>query len=531
MALSPQNLPNDLAALKRIAAYHIAESNWLREQLALLMQQKYGRSSERFIGGNSGQLSLFEVNEEEEETQEEQDEEGDDEKTSRRTVRKRGRRRLPDYLPRKQIVIDVSDEEKICHCGLHKAQIGEEVMEQLDYQPAVLQVLQFIRPKFACRTCDGTEAPESPVVSIAPAVAQIIPRSIAGPSLLAHVFTSKFADSLPFYRQEGQLARLGVEIGRSTMCHWAQKATEACKPVLDLLYREVRSGPHIHADETPILVTTAAGKGPNQTSYMWVFLGGQPGKPAVAFIFDPSRGAVVVQDFLDDYQGGVQADAHNAYTYLEKMDGVVLFGCLAHARRKFTDVLKAIKDVRAVDTPGSPTKTLTEDIVERFRAIFAVDAAARERNLSPEETVELRQQKALPRLNDLKVLLDKRVGEVPPKSLLGKAIKYTISEWPRLIRYVDHGYARADNNLAENAIRPFVVGRKNWLFAGTPDGAKATAAMYSLVETAKANDLDPYLYLRYLFERVPLATCENDYRLLLPQYVDRTLPRSALYDP
>ena len=309
------------------------------------------------------------------------------------------------------------------------------------------------------------------------------------------------------------------------MCYWAQKATEACKPLLDLLYREVRSGPHIHADETPLLVTDVAGSGPNESSYIWVFRGGQSDKPAIAFIYDPSRGQAVVQEFLGDYRGGVQTDGHNAYDYLETKEGVVLFGCLAHARRKFTDVLKAIKNVRPVDSPGSPTKTLTEDVVERFRAIFAVDSTAREQALSPEETVVLRREKALPLLNDLKDLLDKRVGEVPPMSLLGRAIKYSRGQWPRLIRYVDHGNARPDNNLAENAIRPFVVGRKNWLFAGTEEGAKATAAMYSLVETAKANSLDPYKYLRYLFERIPLASGEDDYRLLLPQYVDRTLPR------
>jgi transposase len=507
--------------------YYAAEGDWLREQVALLAARLYGRSSERVVGEPSGQMNLFEVDEDEKGGADDENggEAGDspDHGDATRPARRRGRRRFPPHLPREQIICDIPDEDKVCACGALKHRIGQEILEQLDYVPAIARILQYIRPKYACRGCEGVEDADRPTVAIAPPVPQIIPRSIASPSLLAQAIVSKFADSLPFYRQEALFERLGIHIGRGTMCQWAQKVSQACKPLLELIYEEVRSGPHIHADETPLHVVEKPGKGPNQESYMWVFRGGQTDRPAIAFIYSPSRGEDVVQDFLLDYCGGVQTDGHQAYDYLDHRRGVVHFGCLAHVRRDFVDILKVVKNARAIRSGDSPPKSLAEEAVEQLRLVFAVDASAREKGLSPEKTVEVRRAHALPLLNDFKKWLDKHTREVPPKSLIGKAINYARNQWPRLIRYVDHGHARPDNNLAENAIRPFVIGRKNWLFSMTPEGATATAALYSLVETAKANGLDPFKYLRWIFERIPSARNPDDYRALLPQNIDRSL--------
>lgn len=487
------------------------ENEFLREQLRLLTAQLYGRKSERLLAGKNPQLILFD-----EPAAESEPEEKIIDIPAHRRV-KTGRKPLPENLPRVEIVHDVPEEEKHCGCGAEKSRIGEEVTEQLDIVPARIQVLRHIRPKYACRRCEGVED-NGPTVVIAPPPAQIIPKSIASAGLLAHILVGKFADALPFYRQERIFKRLGVEINRTSMSNWAVQAGLACQPLLELLGSEIRSGPSINIDETTVQVLDEPGRSPTTKSYMWIFRGGDPERPALEFRYHPGREGKVAADYLAGYQGYVQTDGYSGYDFLDQCGGIVHLGCWAHVRRKFIEVMKAAGSHRSKKKSG-----VAEQAVERIKELYAVEHEAKEAKLDPDAVVRLRQEKSAPVIATMHQWLLERFQEVPPQSLLGKAIAYALGQWPRLSHYLKDGRLRPDNNLAENAIRPFVIGRKNWLFSGNADGARASAGIYSLIETARANKLEPYWYLRHLFERLPLAKAEEDFKALLPQYIDRSL--------
>lgn len=492
------------------------ENELLREQVRLLRAQIYARKSEKLpLVTGVDQPTLFDeaeqtVSAEEEEVTKEIEVAGYKRKP-------RGRKPLPVDLPRIKIVHDVSEAEKVCGCGCQKSCIGREVSEQLDIIPAKVQVLQHIRLKYACRHCEGVED-EGGAVSIAPVPIQLIPKSMASPGLLAHILTAKFVDALPFYRQEKQFSRLGVEIPRATMCGWAMKAAESCQPLLDLLIKEIRSGPLINIDETTVQVLKEPGRPATTKSYMWVFRGGTKDKTSLIYQYHPTRAGEVAVTFLRGFTGYVQTDGYAGYDFIDGHPDMIHVGCWAHVRRKFMDVIKAApKPKNKTQESGSADVAL-----HYIRKLYAIEKQIRKEELSPEDLGRERQLRAKPVLDDLREWLDYKSGQTPPKGLLGKAVSYALRQWPRLIRYLEDGCITPDNNLAENAIRPFVVGRKNWLFSGNPRGAKASATLYSLIETAKANGLEPYSYLRFLFEKLPLVNSTSEYKTLLPQYVDRS---------
>jgi transposase len=406
------------------------------------------------------------------------------------------------------VIHDLDESEKDCPCGCRRKCIGEEVSEKLDYKPAEFKVERHIRLKYACPECEGVED-DSPTVKIAPVPVQLLPKAIATAGLVAHIVCSKFEDALPLYRQEKIFARLGVDIPRATMCNWLINVATFLSPLMELLIREIRSGPLVNADETPVQVLKEPNR-PNTTkSYMWVLRGGDPEQPSVVFQYHPSRGGDVPLAFLDGFQGYLQCDEYNGYNALERQDGVIRMGCWAHARRKFHKVIKA--------RSSSKKQGSAEEALGYIRQLYKIEKQARAQDLGAEAIVDIRQKESKPVLDEFKTWLDKKAVLTPPKGLLGKAIGYALRNWTRLTRYLEDGRLRPDNNLAENAIRPFVIGRKNWLFAGNPKGAEASATYYSLIETAKANGLKPYEYLRYLFDKVPLAKTEDEYRMLLPQ--------------
>jgi len=510
-------LPDDIADLKQIIATwedrYVKDTGFLREQIRLLRSQIFGRKSEKVMGFVADQVPLFD------EVAPAQPEEQDEaEITIPSHARKKpGRRPLPENLPRVEVIHDLAEDEKTCGCGCLKSRIGEEVSEQLDIIPARIQVLRHIRYKYACRQCEGIED-DGPTVAIAPVPVQLIPKSIASAGLVAHVLTAKFVDALPFYRQEGQFKRLGLEVSRATMCSWAIKAATSCQPLLELLRRENRSGPLINVDETTVQVLAEPGRAPTTKSYMWIFRGGDPSRPVIEFQYHQSRCADVAAAYLRGYKGFVQTDGYVGYDFLDHSPNVVHVGCWAHVRRKFVEVIKAAGKIRSQNKTG-----IAEEAVARIGRIYAIERAMRESKLETDMVYQERQEKVRPLLDDFHEWLKGQAPHTPPKSLLGKAISYALHQWKRLVRYLEDGRLRPDNNLAENAIRPFVVGRKNWLFSGNPEGAKASATLYSLIETAKANGLEPYWYLRYLFERLPLASTEEGYRALLPQYIDKAL--------
>ncbi len=501
MKNSQLKLPDSKAELTKIVLSNFKEIERLNEENRLLRQALFAPKSEKLPIGESPQWPLFDMPENPPEEDSEEDEEV---VVPEHTRKKRGRKPLPENLPRVEMVHDIPEDDKTCACGCELSKIGEDVSEKLDIIPAKMRVIRHIRPKYACKSCEGVED-NGNTVKIAPPPAQLIPKGLATAGLLAYILTAKFCDALPFYRQEKQFIRLGIDIPRQSMSNWAMKVAEACQPVLDLLPEEIRDGPLVNADETPVQVLAEPGRSATQKSYMWVFRGGLLGKPIVIFQYHPTRSGDVAKLFFDKYQGVVQTDGCKSYDFLDNWIGILHVGCWAHARRKFMDVKKG---------SGGKKTGSADKAIAMIRSLYVLEKKARQENLTSDEIYEMRQGQAKPILNKFKAWLDKRKDQVPPKTLLGKAVNYCLNQWHRLDNYIENGHAGIDNNVVENAIRPFVLGRKNWLFSGTPEGARASALLYSLIETAKANQLEPYAYLRYLFEKLPVTPTENLSNLL-----------------
>jgi len=277
-------------------------------------------------------------------------------------------------------------------------------------------------------------------------------------------------------------------------------------------------------DESPLQVLKEPGRANTTKSYMWVFCGGAPDHPTVLYQYHPTRSGEAALKFLDQYSGFIQSDDFGGYDYLGKKQPIVHLGCWAHVRRKFFDVVKARKKQRGKrDNP----KTLADQALDYIGRLYLIEKQIRQGQLATDQIYQRRQEQSKPILDQFKKWLDAAEPLTPPQGLLGKAIGYALKNWDKLMVYITDGRLKMDNNVAENAIRPFVVGRKNWLFAGNPSGAHASAAFFSLIETAKANDLEPFAYLRCLFEQLPLVKDQEGYRALLPQNIDPNLLNSS----
>ena len=504
MNLDLAKLPDDTSELKEIIGSFQEKVNTLEERIRLLQNELFGRKTEKRKTPETDQLQLCLFDEPEIL----KPEKADTITVPAHTRKKRGRKPLPKDLPRVDVIHDIDESEKVCACGCRLSRIGQEESEKLDIIPAKMQVIRHIRYKYACKNCEGVED-NGPTVKTASLPIQFIPKGIATPGLVAHILVSKYEDALPFYRQEKIFDRLGVEIPRSSMCGWAIKAAEQCQPVLELLHQQLLSGPLVNIDETPVQVLKEPGRSNTSKSYMWVFKGGPPDKPVLIYQYHPTRSGRVPNEFLKNYQGYIQTDGYNGYDALGRRSGINHVGCWAHARRKFMEVVKA--------GSGKGKKGHAETAIDYIRKLYAIEKKGREKTLTQEQLVELRKEKSKPILKEFENWLNALSGQTPPRGLLGKAVKYTLKNWPLLVRYLEQGYITPDNNAAENAIRPFVVGRKNWLFSGHPNGASASSGIYSLIETAKANGLKPYDYMRYLFDNIPFAKTESDYEKLVPQ--------------
>jgi transposase len=496
---TPDELKQVIADLQKA---HDKETAILLEQIRLLRAQLFGAKSEKVKQGDAQPLPLFDMPEPAEI-------EGEEEEVHvpAHERKKRGRKPLPEELPRVEKIHDIDEADKVCGCGCQLSRIGEEVSEQLDVIPARVQVIRHIRPKYACKSCEGVEN-DGPTVIIAPVAPQVIPKSIASSGLLACILTAKFVDHTPFYRQEKQFLRLGVEISRTSMCNWAMQVAKACQPLLNLFTDEILAGSYVNIDETTLQVLNEPGRDPTSTSYMWIFRRGDPERTVLIFQYHPSRSGDVARKFLDDFKGYVQTDGYKGYDFLDHNENVRHIGCLAHSRRKFMDVIKA---------QGKKRKAGSADVALSYiKKLYKLEREAKEQSYSTEQIYQMRQEKARPIMDNFLKWLQKKSGTTPPKGLLGKAISYTLKQWDRLIGYLEDGRLAPDNNMAENSVRPFVIGRKNFLFSGTAEGAEASALLYSLIETAKVNGLEPYAYLRYVFEQIPMASTLEDYEMLLP---------------
>ena len=507
MAIDLAELPNDTQKLKLLVTKLDKENERLEsnvevlsDELELLRHKIFGRSSEKLSEAEKLQMRLFDEAEQGAEKPVEIIE------VPAHSRKKRGRRPLPASLPREEIIHDIAEKDKVCSCGAELVRIGEDTAEQLGYIPAKVWAIHHIRPKYACKACGGANyGAGEKVVKIAPPPAAIIPKSIATPSLLAHILVSKFCDALPFYRQEKLFRRIGIDIQRATMCRWAVEVGRKCEPFIGLMHQEARAGPHILMDETPVQVMGEAGRADTSKSYMWVLRGGTPEHPVLLYQYHPSRSAQVPLAYLKDYQGYLQTDGYRGYDEVGSLPGIIHVGSWGHSRRKFVEAQKPSKKA------GS-----AEWAIARIAKLYEIEKRLRALGLSDEEFVERRKREVLPILDDLHSWLEKKALQVPPSTLLGRAVKHALNQWHKLVRYLDEAFLTPDTNLVEQAIRPFAVGRRNWLFSGSPQGAYASATLFSLIESAKAYGLEPYWYLGQIFERLPFVSTEDDYRNLLP---------------
>lgn len=485
----------------------------LEGKIRILQKEIFGsRSEKRSRPENGQQMLLFDETESSpQDCQPEENSETVQPEPSTPRKRKPLRQPLPGHLRREIRIHDIDESEKVCGCGSCLEKIGEESSEKLEYKPAEMFVIQHVRYKYACKKCEGVEG-DGKTVKIAQVPPQIIPKGIPGASLLAWIIVSKFADHLPLYRMVKIFERLGIDMSRSTMASWLIQAADKCQPLLDLIHNEILSGPCVNVDETTLQVLGETGRSNTSKSYMWVFRGGDPEKTSVIYQYSQARSGSVASDFLAGYSGYVQTDGYAGYNRLESdSTDMKLLGCFVHARRYFIKVIDARpKNMKA--------KTGSADVaLEYIRKLYAIEKQAQ--GLSPDEVFVLRQEKSKPVLDEFKAWMDKRSPQTAPKSLLGQALHYTLSNWDRLVRYIENGNLKPDNNSAENAIRPFVIGRKNWLFSGHPNGANASAALFSIIESAKAARLEPHAYLRFLFEKIPLAKSQADFQALVPQRI------------
>jgi len=540
---SAQSLPQDPVELHRIIAQlhaQLAEAEreraaqktrieQLLEAIELLRRKRFGPSADRVP---ENQLALFDEAELEALIGElESALPAPSETPASTTVakppeRKPVRRPLPAHLPRVERVIDLPAAVKAA-MGEDWTFIGYDSAEQLAVIPRQCYVIVTKRAKYVPVNEDVPGAEIG--VRIAPRAAQIIPKSIAHSSLLAAIIIGKFVDGLPLYRQEKIFAREGIALSRQTMAGLLLQLKTPLAPIAAALKALLCQGPVVHIDETRHQVLDEPGRDNTQQSFMWVFCGGPPQAPVCWYEYAPSRAAAVPQQVLFPADARsppgtdppprfyLQSDGYSAYHVLAEAPEVIDHaGCWAHVRRKF------------VEAADGRNAAAARQMVALIGELYAVERDIRDED--PATRQRIRTERSRPILERIRQWLDKAVARVLPKSLLGQAVGYARNQWPTLITFLDDGHLEIDNNRAENAIRPFVVGRKGWLFAGSPAGAETSALLYSLVETAKANGLEPHAYLTYLFEHLPGAKTPEAVAALLPHNLklDDIKPQGAI---
>ena len=425
---------------------------------------------------------------------------------------KRGRKPLDPVLPRHVVRHELSGSDRLCaHDGSTLVEIGVEASEQLDIIPQQVRVIRHERVKYACPCCDRG-------LRLAGKPAQIIPKGLFSEAALAWIATSKFDDGLPLYRQAALLGRFGgTDLSHNTMAASIVRVGAATQPVINLLRDHLLDSPLVYGDETTVQVLKEPGRAAQAKSYMWVQMtqGSGPegtGPPIRLFGYSPSRSTdAAVKMYAGLREGAVlMTDGYEVYDKIERANGLVHLGCWAHARRYMVEALQTLpKNARG---PGQPAV----QFIELIGKLYAVESRAQRLEMDAQQRLHQRHEHSVPVIEAIEALLLAHLHAVVPGSALGKALHYFSSQWPKLVRYVQDGRYPIDNNPCENSIRPFVVGRKSWLFSDTVAGANASANLYSLVQTCKANGIDPYRYLSALFIALPNATTVDDYEALLP---------------
>jgi len=489
-------LANEILQLK-------AEVQWLKEQVGLAKKRLFGPSSEQ---NPPGQEALL-FNEAEVEAAHELP--APESETVTYTRRKSiGHRELQlADLPVEEIDYDLPEEDRICPaCAGPMHEMGADVRQEIKIVPPSITLVKHNRTKYACRRCDRN-AEKTPILA-APMPIAAFPNSLASPSAVAYIMCQKFVESSPLYRQEQSLHRLGFDIPRQTMANWMIAGAAWLEHIYARMYAHLLERDILHADETPVQVLEEAGRDAQKKSYMWLYRSGRYGPPIVLFDYQQTREGEHPRRFLTGYRGYLQADGYAGY---EGLPGVVLSGCFAHARREFVDAISVLPE---------PVRNKGETSSHRG-LVFCSKLYAIERSLhdaSPEERHAARQERSQPVLDRFRVWLDGMAACALPKSPLGGAVQYCRNQWPKLITFMEDGRLEIDNNRAERSIKAFVIGRKNWLFANKPRGARASSVIYSIVETAKENGLSPLTYLTHLFEKLPNIKVKD------PAALDQLMP-------
>lgn len=419
--------------------------------------------------------------------------------TSGNTKRKPSREGFSDRLPRVRIELTLSNEEKAGASSTFFSKIKEE----LDIIPAQARVLEYWQEKAMFEDEAGNTQ-----VNTAERPAHPLGKCQASIALLAYILVSKYADALPLYRQEKILKRYGAEFSRTTLANWIIRLAGVFNPLLQRLHDHQIQADYLQADETRLQVLKETGRVARSDKWMWLVRGGPPQQPAVLFHYDPSRGEEVPVRLLEGYHGLLQVDGYAGYGKVCRDNQLTRIGCWDHARRKFIEADKAAPKKKR----QAPSKAAVA--IGQIGKLYRIEKAIND--LSGEEKRLQRQERSVPILKELRLWLQTNQPKVPRNSLTGKAITYALNQWDTLIAYCDHGQVSISNALAENAIRPFAVGRRNWLFADTSRGAHASAACFSLIETAKANGQEPMAYIRYVLERIATAKTPEQLDPLLP---------------
>jgi transposase len=506
----------ELAAAKAGLVTKALEIEKLKIQIARLRRQQFGRSSEK-IDRIIEQLELM-LDELESEAAsgplviEPSAATADDEGESAATRKKSsGRRPLPDHLPRREIV---HTPDCTCPaCGGAMRQVGEDVRDVLDYIPGRFEIIRHIRPAFSCRVCESMV--QMPMPSLP------IERGRPSAGLLAHILVSKYCDHTPLYRQAGIYAREGVDLDRAVMANWVGKSVWIAAPLVEAISDHVMAAAALHGDDTPVPVL-APGAGKTKTGRLWVYLRDErphagPAPPAVIYRYSPDRKGEHPRRHLTRFRGFLHADGYAGFGPLYQSSGdgkpanVTEIACWAHVRRKFHDL----------HLTGSP---LAKEALDRIGRLFDIERAAQ--GLPPDMRRRIRQSRTVPLIEELAAFLDTTLPKLSGKSELAVAIRYARSRWQALSGYLNDGRLEISNNAAERAIRPLALGRKNWMFAGSDTGGERAAAVYTLIETAKLNGLDPEAYLRDVLGRIADHPI-NRIAELLPWNIDAARPRVA----
>lgn len=465
-----------------------AEVQWYKQQFGLAQKRLYGPSSEKSPVGQ--EVMLF--NEAEAcASPTLPDAESETITYTRRKTAGKRERQLED-LPIEELEYELPEDEQVCpECAgpLHK--MGVDVSQEIKIIPAQVILVKHNRGKYACRQCERNEI-KTPILS-APMPKSAFPNSLASASAVAFIINQKYVEGSPLYRQEQNLGRLGFELSRQCMANWVLAGADWLEQITRRMKTHLMECAILHGDETPLQVLKEEGRRPQQSSYMWLYQSGRDGPRIALFDYQETRAAVHPCKFLEGFRGFLHVDGYQVY---EALTGVTLVGCWAHARRNFVEALAVLPPMTRQQADTAARKGL-----EYCDKLFKIERGLKE--VTPEERFEGRRARGKPLLDEFRVWLEKMVIDVVPKTPTGKAIRYCINQWSKLNAFLEDGRLELSNNRAERSIKPFVLGRKNWLFADTPRGADASATCYSIVETAKANGIDPLTYMTYLFETLP----------------------------